>query len=179
MKRLFCLFMSVVMVLGILFGCGNKQPITTDPTQDTTPSQTQPTEPQPTEPSVEDKINSLDLPDLWKQELLYAVELGMPMEKVQQATISGAEMAELLDYFVEYANPDKLAEWQALMPKLRTHKDALTRFDAMGALFLAARTASGEWAEFKENFKIEPSNFISNRSYSFYKSSTVCNIVFN
>lgn len=152
MKRLFCLFMSVVMVLGMLSGCGNKQPITTDPTQDTTPSQTQPTEPQPTEPSVEDKINSLDLPDLWKQELLYAVELGMPMEKVQQATISGAEMAELLDYFVEYANPDKLTEWQALIPKLRTHKDALTRFDAMGALFLAARTASGEWAEFKENF---------------------------
>ena len=102
--------------------------------------------------TVEEEIKGLDIPDSWTQELLYALELGMPMEKLGQETISGAEIAELLDHFVEYADEDKLTEWQALLPGLRTHKEALTRFDAMGALFLAARTLGGDWAEFKWDF---------------------------
>ena len=159
-KRVICWILSIMMVLSVLAGCQQESDVSTDPPvvgdseQDTTPSQTQPTETQPTESSVEDRINSLDLPDLWKQELHHAMELGLPMDKVQQETISGAEMAELLDHFVEYANPDKLVEWMALLPKLRTHEDALTRFDAMGALFLAAQTLGDDWGEFKVDYNI-------------------------
>jgi len=41
MKQIISLLLSAVMVLGIISGCSNNQPETTDPTQDTTPSQTQ------------------------------------------------------------------------------------------------------------------------------------------
>ena len=152
MKQIISLLLSILMVLGMLCGCSNNQPETTEPAQDTAPSQIQPVQTQPAEPSAEDQIYALDFPDSWKQELLYALELGLPMENVQQTTISGAEMMELLDHFVQYANPDKLAQWQELLPGLRTHEDALTRFDAMGILFLAAQTAGGAWAEFKDGF---------------------------
>ena len=144
MKRMLCLFLSAVMVLGMLAGCGDQTEPTND-TQDTTPSQTQPTGTQPTEPSVEDQINSLNVPELWKQELLCALELGMPMEKVQQETLSGSEMMELLDWFVAYAAPDKLAEWQQSYPELRANQTALRRMDAMAALFLAADLVGGDY----------------------------------
>lgn len=41
MKQIISLLLSAVMVLGMLSGCSNNQPETTDPTQDTAPSQTQ------------------------------------------------------------------------------------------------------------------------------------------
>lgn len=148
-KQIISLLLSVVMILGMLSGCGNNQPETTDPTQDTTPSQTQPTETQPTEPSAEDRINSLDLPDLWKQELLYAQALGFSMDKVENESISGRELAQMLDEFVAWADSTKLEQWQAMLPKLRSYDGDLQRFDAMGALFLAAQTLGGGWAEFK------------------------------
>lgn len=115
-KRTICLILSIMVVFGALAGCqaepdiGTDPPVVDDSEQNTTPGQSQPTAAQSAGPSAEDQINSLELPDSWKQELLYALELGLPMENVQQATISGAEMAELLDHFVEYANPDKLSE---------------------------------------------------------------------
>ena len=43
-KQIISLLLSIVLALGMLSGCGNSQPKTTDPTQDTTPSQTQETE---------------------------------------------------------------------------------------------------------------------------------------
>lgn len=152
MRRLLCLLLSVMILLGMLSACGINQAKPTNPVQDTEQYNTQPTQTRPTEPSAEDIIHSLEQPDLWKQELLYASELGFPMDKVQQKTISGAEMAELLDHFIEYAAPDKLDEWKALLPNLRTHQGVLTRFDAMGALFLAARMVGSDWSEFKEDF---------------------------
>ncbi len=152
-ERIICLLIVIVMCVGEFFSfpafASQSLPSSTQGVMST---QTQPTEMQLTELSVEDQINSLDLPDLWKQELLYALELGMPMEKVQQTTISGMEMAEILDHYVEYADSDKLVEWKALLPKLRTYEEALTRFDVMGALFLAAQTVGGDWIEFKEDF---------------------------
>ena len=41
MKRMLCLLLSIVMILGMLAGCGGDQTEPTDDTQDTTPSQTQ------------------------------------------------------------------------------------------------------------------------------------------
>lgn len=148
-KRTICLILSLMMALSVLASCQAEAAVCTDPPESSTPTQTQ-----DRLLTAEEQINGMDIPDLWKQELLHAAELGMPMDKVRQETISGAEMAELLDHFVEYADPDKLPEWKALLPKLRTHEDALTRFDAMGALFLAAWTVGGDWAEFKVDFNI-------------------------
>ena len=152
LKRTACLLLSFVMVLGMLSGCGNSHAEVAGPENSLSPSRTQALA--VPERTTEEMIHDLDIPDLWKQELCHAMQLGMPMDRIQQATISGAEMVELLDCFVEYANPDKLEEWKELLPKLRTHEDALTRFDAMGALFLAARTAGGEWAEFKTDYNV-------------------------
>lgn len=98
------------------------------------------------------RIAALDLPDVWKQELIHAESLGLPMDKLEQETITGKEMAVLLDSFVSWADSDKLAQWEALLPTLRSYHQPLTRFDAMAALFLAARTLGDGWADFKEDF---------------------------
>ena len=81
-KRLLYLLLAVVMILGMLSGCGNNQAEQTNSTQN---------ENFTTENKLE-IINELDLSDLWKQELCHAAQLGMPMGKVQQDTISGKEM---------------------------------------------------------------------------------------
>lgn len=156
-KRVICLILSIMMVLSVLAGCQAEPDISTDPPvvddfeQDTALNQTQQSETQLTEPSVEDQISSLDLPDLWKQELLYALELGMPMENVQQTTISGAEMAELLDWFVQYAAPNVSDEWSKQVSELRNSNDVLRRIDAMAALFLSAEMIGGDYYDHNAN----------------------------
>lgn len=133
-KRLLCLLLVVVMVLGMLSGCGNNQAEQTNPIQET-----------PGTENTSEIINELDIPDLWKQELHHAMELGLPMEKVQQETISGAEMAELLDWFVQYAAPDVSDEWSKQVSELRNSNDALRRIDAMAALYLSAEMIGGDY----------------------------------
>ena len=97
--------------------------------------------------AAEQRIAALDLPDSWKEELLRADSMGFPMERLEQATVSGREMSLLLDHLVSYAAPDKLAQWQALLPDFAAYEGPLTRFDAMAGLFLAAQTIGGRWAE--------------------------------
>lgn len=93
-----------------------------------------------------DTIGEMDLPTLWKQELFHAAELGIPMEKVQQETLSASEMAELLDWFVNFAAPEKLEKWRQSYPALHSSHTALRRMDAMAALFLAADLVGGDYA---------------------------------
>lgn len=62
----------------------------------------------------------------------------MPIDKIHKEKISGAEMMELLDLFVEYAAPEKADTWQEQFPALRKSAATLYRFDAITALFLAA-----------------------------------------
>lgn len=140
-KRIVWVLLVVMIVLGILSGCSSQQTMIVNDTQ---PAEI-PVETQSAEPSAEERILSLNLSDLWKQELLHALELGMPMEKVQQETLSGSEMMELLDWFVEYVAPGKLAEWQRSCPVLRADRTPLKRTDAMAALFLAADLVGGEY----------------------------------
>ena len=142
MKQIISLLLSFVMVLGMLSGCGNNQPETTDPTQDTTPSQSQQTEIQPTEPSV----------SVLKGYEAYVDALGLSTEKLDNPTISGAEMVELLDKLVAYAAPDKLTEWQGMYPVLRGSSEPLTRLDAMASLFLAVHHIGGDYT----GVKIDP-----------------------
>lgn len=96
-------------------------------------------------------IKSLPYEDTWIEELLLAEEIGLPVEKLEQKTVSGVELAEILDAFVAYAAPDKVAEWKKAYPKYRNSKDSLTRFDAMAITYLAARTIGGRWAVVAED----------------------------
>ena len=91
-------------------------------------------------------IKSLPYEETWIDELLFSEEIGLPVEKLEQKTVSGEELAELLDAFVSYAAPNKVDEWKTAYPKYRSSKDALTRFDAMTITYLAARTIGGRYA---------------------------------
>ena len=148
MKRLLCLFLCAVMVLGSLSGCANNQSETADPTQDTTPSPTQPTETLSTEPSTEDLINSINIPALWKEELRYADSLGFSMTSLEQPTITGVELTELLDNFMAYAAPDKLEQWKSQYPKLRESTHPISRINLLGSIFLAVQFAGGVYTDY-------------------------------
>lgn len=147
-KRILCLLLSIVMVLGMLVGCDGDQTEPTNNTQDTTPSQTQLTETQPTEPSAEDRINSLNAPELWKEELCYAAALEFPMDSLEQTTITGAEVAELLDIFIMNAAPDKLEQWKSQYPKLRESTHPISRINLLGSVFLAVQFAGGMYTDY-------------------------------
>lgn len=129
-KQWLCLLLVVVMALGMLSGCGNNQ---VEQATSTTENQSE-------------IINELDIPDLWKQELHHAMELGLPMDKVQQDKVSGKEMMELLDWFVNYAAPEKSDTWKEKFPEIRKSNARLSRFDAMTALFLATEHIGGIYA---------------------------------
>lgn len=131
-KRLLSLLLAAVMILGMLSGCGNNQAEQTNPIQET-----------PATENTSEIINRLDIPVLWKQELHHAMELGLPMDKVQQDKISGKEMMELLDWFVNYAAPDKADTWKEQLLIIRKSNARLSRFDAMTALFLATEHIGG------------------------------------
>lgn len=131
-KRWLCLLLVVGLVLGMLSGCANNQAEQTNPMQETPATET-----------TAEIINKLDIPDLWKQELNHAIQLGMPMDKIQQETISGKEMMELLDWFVNYAAPDKADTWKEQLLIIRKSNARLSRFDAMTALFLATEHIGG------------------------------------
>ena len=131
LKQALSLLLSVALVL-VLVSCGGSES-----TDNTKPGNT-------TIP--EEQIADLDISDFWKQELLHAAQVGMPMDKVQQDSISGKEMMELLDWFVDYAAPEKADTWQEQFSALRKSAATISRFDAMTALFLAAEHVSGVYA---------------------------------
>lgn len=150
MKRLISFYLSVFLVLGILSGCGNNQVEQTTAIQETSQTQTQETTQNQTEEIIvaeynSELINEMDIPELWKQELHCAEQLGMPMDKVQEDTVSGKDMMELLDWFVGYAAPELLSEWKSNLPAMRNSNAPLSRFDAMTALFLSAEHIGGEY----------------------------------
>lgn len=142
-KRMISLLLSVMMVVGVLSGCNSNSP-----TKDISQNQTQET---PATEETSERINELDISDLWKQELLHATQLGMPMDNVQQDSISGKEMMELLDWFVEYAAPENLNQWKTMLPTLREHNEPLCRFDAMAAWYLASLTVGGDYLGHKKD----------------------------
>lgn len=140
LKRMACLLLSIVVVSGMLSGCGNSQAEVTEPAQNTPPSQTQEvTVPEQTERTAEEKISGLDIPDSWKRELLLAAYIGIPLDNLEKNPITGAEMMELLDSLVAYEVPDKLAQWQTMYPAFRTYEEPLLRIDMQSILLLTAQ----------------------------------------
>ncbi|MBQ5313023.1 MAG: hypothetical protein J6K30_03110, partial [Oscillospiraceae bacterium] len=119
-NRWLCLLLVVMMILGLLSGCGDNKAAQSNSAQETSTTKNQ-----------SEIINNLDIPDLWKQELNHAIQLGMPMDKIQQDTISGKEMMELLDSFVNYAAAEKTDSWKEQFPAIRESNAQLSRFDAM------------------------------------------------
>lgn len=82
----------------------------------------------------------------------YADELDLPLEKLEQDTVSGKEMAALLDCFVSHEAPEQLEEWKEISTHLRSSNDPLSRTDALSSLFLAAWKIGGNYMEYdKEN----------------------------
>ena len=147
--KFICFVLSIIMMLSLFFGCG--QNLTADmDTSETAPIEAS-TSTRIIESSVENIIASLNMKEMWKHELLHAFELGMPMEKLQQETISGAEMAELLDWFVHYAAPELSDEWSGRIAELRNSKEALRRIDAMAALYLSAEMIGGDYYDHNAN----------------------------
>lgn len=122
-KRLLALLLGLVLALEMFSGC-ESAPVCKTP---------------------EETIAAMGLSELWKQELLHAAQLGMPIDKIHQEKISGAEMMELLDWFVEYAAPEMLDDWKNQLAELRNSNAALSRFDAMAAWYLAAQAVGGDY----------------------------------
>ena len=139
-KRMICLLLSVVMVLGMLSGCGNSQAEGADSAQNTPPGQTQ-------ELTTEGKIKELDIPGSWKRELSLAAYIGIPLDNLEKNPITGAEMAELTDSLVAYEAPDKLAQWQTMYPAFRAYEEPLLRVDVQSMLFLAAQFIGGPYTD--------------------------------
>jgi len=54
-------------------------------------------------------------------------------------------MMELLDAMMAVAAPERLDQWREMYPRFRGWEPQLTRFDAMGMLFLAGEFAGGAW----------------------------------
>ena len=140
-KRTVCLILSIMMVLSVLSGCSAEltdstgPQATIDPAQDATPNQAQQPETQDTEPSAS-PFGGFES---------YADALGLSTDKLDNSTISGTEMAQLLDNLVTYASPDKLEEWKALYPVLRKSTKALNRYDMLSALYLALWYIGGDY----------------------------------
>ncbi len=143
-KKTLCTLLCLVLLAGMLTGCGAKAPPVSDSSAPTA-NPTDAPKPADADDAHEAIIAALDLDENAKAELLRAYELGFPLDKAAQETVSGAELAPLLDAFVAYAAPEKLAEWEALYPVLRAGNEPLIRFDAMACLFLAAYHVGGSY----------------------------------
>lgn len=224
LKRMLCLLLSVVMVLGILAGCH------TDSPEMTTPMPTQSTQNQTQQPAeklefdatlkairvvVDGIVHNFDVQiadgawyisaqdaqtafggtftdeyvslDAYAQaadihftqdEVLtaayfstwepyaeaasvtgfesYINELNLPLDKLEQETISGTEMAELLDCFVAHEAPEQLEAWKTYSANLRSSNESLIRSDALASLFVAVWCIGGSYMEYdSENHSMQ------------------------
>ncbi len=131
MKKALSLLVIATMLFG-LWGCGG------------TASQNE-QKSELTETQIKAQIDALGLDEMQTGELMTAFALGFPMDQVDQETISGKELSQLLDCLVEYAAPELLADWKSMYPALRASKAPLSRFDAMAALYLAVHHIGGDY----------------------------------
>lgn len=131
LKRLISFLLSFLCLLGALTGCAGKA----------VPAKT-----------PEELVSALTLREVEKQELLAMAELGFSLDRVEQETISGKELAKILDRLVEYAAPEKLEEWKNLYPSFRSNGVKLKRIDVLSALFLAVQHIGGDYGYYKVDF---------------------------
>ena len=127
--------LSIITVLSISSGCKTEPSETDDPSQSTTTGQTQQSETQTVSPPVT-LDSGFDT---------YVEALGLSEDRINNSTISGSEMVQLLDKLVAYAAPDKLEEWETKYPVLRSSSEPLERYDMISALYLALWQIGGDY----------------------------------
>ena len=72
-KRMISLLLVFIIAAALASGCAR------------TPGETQ----NHVQDNPETRIENLDIPELWKQELQHAIALGLPADKLEQDNISG------------------------------------------------------------------------------------------
>lgn len=80
----------------------------------------------------------------------YAEELHLPLDRLAQETISGQEMAELLDCFVSHEAPEEKETWNAISVHLRVSQAPLSRIDMLSSLFLASWVIGGSYMDYSK-----------------------------
>ena len=111
----------------------------------------------------------------------YAKELNIQIGDLSQNTISGKEMAKLLDCFVIHEAPDKMQEWYDISVNFRLSEEPLKRTDALAGLFLASWKIGGIYLNYgKENhsWNIREAAFdkeSDNRNWGLFDYYSLCN----
>lgn len=136
MKRMVCLMLSVVMVLGMLSGCGNNQTETTDPTQDTTPSQTQ-------EPAAQDTTETVPTGSVVEEqpETIKAREMGLiPAEWDGDLSVEAdfAGFDQLMASLITRCDESALSIWNENVDTSAFPQRNMRRDDGLVLLMLAA-----------------------------------------
>ncbi len=111
-KRMICVLLSLVFMLGVMAGCDSKQ------TEQVVP--------------VTHTVDS---------EIQRAIELGFVSDELQgdyDAQVSYAEFCGILDAMIGEVRPDCLGAWQERSADFREADDPMTRMEGMLALFYAA-----------------------------------------
>lgn len=80
----------------------------------------------------------------------YAEKLSLPLDRLEQETISGQEMAEILDCFVSHEAPEQKETWDAISVNLRTSQSPLSRSDMLSSLFLASWVVGGSYMDYSK-----------------------------
>ncbi len=86
---------------------------------------------------------------------MHAEALKLPLDKLGQSTISGAEMAELLDCFVIHEASEQMDDWKKISSQLRVSHAPLCRSDALASLFLAAWKIGGVYMEYEKESSMQ------------------------
>jgi energy-converting hydrogenase Eha subunit F len=136
MKRMLCLFLSLVMVLGMLSGCGSQ------PEQMTEKKMTQVSMIQPA-------------PDA---EIQKAIDLGFVAEPLQydyDAQINYAELCGVLDGFVAALFPEKLSDWETVSANYRNADIPMSRMEGALVLLYAAECCGVDAVGYEYNIPLE------------------------
>ena len=93
-------------------------------------------------------------------ELRHAADLGFDVSRSDEASISGQEMMQILDHFMEIAAPDKLGKWNEQLEGMRNSKNQMRRAEGMAACYLAAACAGGKYVQVSQDLWDEIAVFL-------------------
>ncbi len=147
-KRSLCILLCLILLIGILAGCGAEMPSVSEGSASGTGPSPASTPEESTELSPEDRIDSLSIVDSWKQELYFAAYMGLPLDKLAQETVTGEQMTELLDAWIAYEAPEMLSVWQSMYPAFRSYTEPLPRIDVQSMIFLAIQFLGNEYTSY-------------------------------
>ena len=142
MKRLLCLFLSAVMVLGLLSACGNSQPteILSEKSAETEKTQ------------VSDNQSPPD------EEIQKAIDIGIVAEQLQcdyDIQISYAEFCSILDGFVSVLFPEKLSDWETVSANYRNADIPMSRMEGALVMLYVAECCGVDAVGYEYNIPFE------------------------